>query len=42
MLMRGSRVLLFPGLPWLSHHAAMAQADRIMTAARRILTGEIA
>jgi len=41
MLMRDGRVLLFPGLPWLSQQGAMAQADRVMTAARRILAGEI-
>jgi hypothetical protein len=41
MLVRGDRVILFPGLPWLSQGAAMQQADRVMTAARRILSGEI-
>lgn len=41
MLVRDDRVIHWPGLPWLSQQAAMAQADRIMTAARRILAGEI-
>lgn len=41
MLARGSRVILFPGLPWFTQSDAMAQADRVMTAARRILAGEI-
>lgn len=41
MLVRGDRVILFPGLPFLSHGGAMAQADRVMTAAGRVLRGEI-
>ena len=41
MLMRDGRVLLFPGLPWLSQQGAMSQANTVMTAARRILAGEI-
>lgn len=40
-LMRGDRVVLFFDLPWLTHRAAMAQADRVMVAARRVLNGEI-
>jgi hypothetical protein len=41
MLVRGDRVLLFPGLPHLSQPYAMAQADRVMRAAGRVLRGEI-
>lgn len=41
MLTRHDRVILFPGLPFFTQQGAMAQADRVMTAARRILAGEI-
>lgn len=37
MLMRGDRCILFPGAEHLSWRAAIAQADRVMTAARQIL-----
>lgn len=38
MLMRGDRCIQFAGLGHLSWRGAIAQADRVMTAARRILT----
>lgn len=41
MLVRDGRVIHWPGLPWLSQQGAMSQADRVMTAARRILAGEM-
>jgi hypothetical protein len=41
MLMRGDRAILFPGLPHLSWRGAMDQAQRVMTAAGRVLRGEI-
>lgn len=40
MLMRGDRCILFPGLEHLSWRGAMDQANRVMGAARRVLTEE--
>jgi hypothetical protein len=39
MLMRRSHLVSFPGLPFFGFRAAIAHADRVMSAARRILTG---
>jgi hypothetical protein len=39
--MRGDRVVLFFDLPWFTQRAAMAQVDRVMTAAQRVLNGTI-
>lgn len=41
MLMRGDRCVLMPQLGHLGWYGAMDQANRIMTAARRVLAGEI-
>jgi len=41
-LWRGNHCILFPGsADHLSWYAAMDQANRVMTAARRVLAGEI-